>query len=146
LVSPQKVELATRSMDKMRTHWSPNTVLAAMLFPSLEAAVKRYAYAQSSVDMARVACALERFRLANGEYPETLDALQPRFIESLPHDVIGGQPLKYRRTDNGQFALYSVGWNGTDDGGKVYLREYSKISIDLEKGDWVWSGQVMSSQ
>jgi hypothetical protein len=146
LVSPQKVELATRSMDKMRTHWSPNTVLAAMLFPSLEAAVKRYAYAQNSVDMARVACALERYRLANGEYPESLDALQPRFIESLPHDVIGGQPLKYRRTDNGQFALYSVGWNGTDDGGKVYLREYSKISIDLEKGDWVWSGQVMSSQ
>ena len=74
------------------------------------------------------------------------DALAPRYIESLPRDVIGGQPLKYRRTSNGQFALYSVGWNGTDDGGAVVLKEYSNTSIDLNQGDWVWTGQVMSGQ
>jgi hypothetical protein len=130
----------------MRAHWSPYTVLAAMMLPGLERCSEKYAYAQSAVDMARVACALERFRLAQDGYPETLDALQPRFIETLPHDVIGGQPLKYHRTDNGQFALYSVGWNGTDDGGTVVLREHSKVSIDLEKGDWVWTGQVMGSK
>jgi len=96
--------------------------------------------------MARVACALERCRLVQGAYPETLDALAPRFIASLLNDVIGGQPLKYRRTDDGLFALYSVGWNGTDDGGKVVFRTNSKVSIDYDKGDWVWAGQVMGSQ
>lgn len=146
IVSPKKMELAATNIDKMRDHWSPNTVLAAMMLPGLERSSQRFAYTQSSVDMARVACALERFRLANGEYPEMLDALQPRFIDSLPHDVIGGQPLIYRRTGNGQFALYSVGWNGTDDGGAVVLREHWSVSIDLEKGDWVWTGQVMGSQ
>jgi len=146
IVSPQKVELATSNINKMRTHWSPNTVLATMLLPAFESAVKRYAYAQSSVDLARVACALERFRLAQGNYPETLDALSPQFIESLPHDVIGGQPLKYHRTDYGQFALYSVGWNGKDDGGVVVFRKKSNGYVDVDKGDWVWSGQVMSSQ
>ena len=86
--------------------------------------------------MARVACALERYRLAHGEYPETLDALAPQFIEKLPHDIINGQPLHYRRTDDGQFVLYSVGWNETDDGGKVVLTKGG--SVDREKGDWVW--------
>ena len=98
------------------------------------------------MDMARVACALERFRLAQGNYPETLDALSPQFIESLPHDVIGGQPLKYHRTDYGQFALYSIGWNGKDDGGVVVFRKNSNGYVDVDKGDWGWSGQVMSSQ
>jgi hypothetical protein len=146
VVSPQRVELATTNIDQMRVHWSPNTVLAAMMLPGLERSSQRFAYAQSSVDMARVACALERFRLANGEYPETLDAVQPRFIASLPHDVIGGQSLKYHRNGDGTFALYSVGWNGTDDGGAVVFKKLSKTSIDLENGDWVWTGQIMGSQ
>jgi hypothetical protein len=145
LVSPAATQLALTNIDEERVHWSPNNVIADMLLPGLLAALKKYAYAQSSVDMARVACALERFRLAQGEYPETLDALQPRFIETLPHDVIGGQSLKYHRTDNGTFALYSVGWNGTDDGGEVVLRNPSKVSIDLEKGDWVWRYPISAS-
>ena len=89
-----------------------------------------------SVDLARVACALERYRLANGQFPETLEALAPKFIEKLPHDIINGQPLKYRRTDDGQFVLYSVGWNETDDGGKVGIDEAG--NPDMDKGDWVW--------
>src|ERR1035441_4673601 len=90
-----------------------------MMFPALNAAVKKFAFAQASVDLARVACALERYRLANGKYPEMLDALAPQFIETLPHDIINGQPLHYRRTEAGQFILYSVGWNEKDDGGQI---------------------------
>jgi len=145
-ISPEMTRLAATNFDKEFTHWSPNNLLARMLLPALEASVKKFAYAQTSVDMARVACALERRRLAQNEYPETLDALSPRFIETVPHDVIGGQPLKYHRTDNGQFALYSVGWNGTDDGGTIVLRKPWKLTIDYDKGDWVWTDQVMSSQ
>jgi hypothetical protein len=96
--------------------------------------------------MARVACALERCRVAEGSYPETLDVLAPRFIAALPHDVIGGQPLKYHRTDEGRFALYSAGWNGVDDGGAVVLKKDSKTFIDYEKGDWVWTGQVLVTE
>ena len=85
---------------------------------------------------AQVACGLERYHLAHGEYPESLDALAPQFIEKLPHDIIGGQPLHYRRMDNGKFLLCSVGWNETDDSGQVVLKEDG--SVDREKGDWVW--------
>jgi hypothetical protein len=72
-----------------------------------------------------------------GAYPESLDALAPQFIAKLPHDVINGQPLKYHRTTDGRFILYSVGWNETDDGGIVGLKESG--SVDINMGDWVWT-------
>jgi hypothetical protein len=50
--------------------------------------------------------------------------------------VLTGQPLKYRRTDDGQFVLYSVGWNETDDGDTLGLNKEG--NPDWHKGDWVW--------
>jgi len=88
---------------------------------------------QTAANQAAIACALERYRLAYGQFPETLDALTPRFISRLPNDVIGGQPYKYRRTADGQFILYSVGWNEKDDGGVPGQRLF-----DETEGDWVW--------
>jgi hypothetical protein len=73
--------------------------------------------AETMVNEGQIACALERYRLAHGAYPETLEALVPQFMERAPHNIINGQALKYRR-EGGGFLLYSVGWNGTDDGGK----------------------------
>ena len=106
------------------------------MLPALNNAVKKFACGQASVDLARTAIALERCRLAHGECPESLDALAPQFIAKLPHDVINGQPLHYRRTSDGQFVLYSVGWNETDDGGVVGLTKNG--SLDTGTGDWVW--------
>lgn len=106
--------------------------------------LKKIACAQASVDLARTAIALERYRLAHGEFPESLDALAPQFIAQVPHDVIGGGPLKYRRTSDGQFVLYSIGWNETDDGGVVVNQKSrdrwaeSSSKVDISQGDWVW--------
>ncbi|MGD0253320.1 MAG: hypothetical protein ABSC01_11555, partial [Verrucomicrobiota bacterium] len=111
-------------------------VFARMLFPALSPAARRFAFAQESADLARVAIALERYRLAHGEYPETFDALAPQFMEKIPHDIINGQPLHYRHTDDGQFVLYSVGWNETDDDGEIGFNKNG--SPDINKGDWVW--------
>lgn len=89
------------------------------------------AHNQTEIDEALIACALERFRLAHGEYPENLDALVPQFLGTIPHDVVEGGPLHYRRS-GATFVLYSIGWNGVDDGG---VRGQSIPSTD---GDWVW--------
>jgi hypothetical protein len=115
---------------------SPFNVLERLMLPALGNAAKRFASGQESVDLARVACALERYRLTHGEYPESLDALAPQFIAKLPHDIINGQPLHYRRAPDGQFVLYSVGWNETDDGGVVGLTKNG--NVDTSTGDWVW--------
>ena len=84
-----------------------------------------------------MACALERYRLAHGQFPESLDALVPEILSQLPHDVLNGQPFKYRRTADGQYLLYSVGWNETDEGGVLVLTQ-SGEGIDQKTGDWVW--------
>jgi hypothetical protein len=104
-----------------------------------EPVAHNFAFAQSSLDRALVACALERYRLAAGEYPATLDVLAPHFINPIPNDIINGQPLHYRRTGDGQYLLYSVGWNGTDDGGAVVQSKNQKLGIfGSNLGDWVW--------
>ena len=117
-------------------HHSPYNILERLLLPALGNAVKKFARAQTSADSARVAIALERYRLAHDDFPESLDVLAPQFIAKLPHDVINGQPLHYRRTSDGQFVLYSVGWNETDDGGVVGRIKYG--APDISEGDWVW--------
>ena len=116
---------------------SPFNMLERLFIPALGNAAKKFAYGQDSVDLARTAIALERYRLAHGEFPESLDALAPQFIAKVPHDVIGGQPLKYRREADGRFTLYSIGWNETDDGGVVGYDAKGK-SLDNSKGDWIW--------
>jgi len=65
-----------------------------------------------------------------------LDRLVPEFIAKLPPDIITGEPLKYQRA-NGEYTLYSVGWNGTDDGGSVSPKQPGEI-VDLADGDWAW--------
>jgi hypothetical protein len=138
IVSPATLRNADAAFDAEFKHHSPENILETMLLPALSNAVKKFAYAQSATDMARVAVALERYRLAHGEYPKTLDALAPHFIEKLPHDIIGGQPLNYRRADDGQFVLYSVGWNETDDGGTAAFKKGSPPTVNIDEGDWVW--------
>ena len=136
VVSPTVLKHTYDVVRAETKHYSPYKVQALMLFPAISASVKKIAAIQASVDLARVACALERYRLAHGEYPETLDTLAPQFIAQVPHDIINGQPLHYRREANGQFVLYSVGWNETDDGGQVVLTKNG--SVDQKTGDWVW--------
>jgi hypothetical protein len=136
LVAPTALSEFLANVQVQRQHYSPYKVLALAMAPAVASSVKKFAFAQFDVDVARVACALERYRLAHGEYPATLDALAPQFIEKVPHDIIGGQPLHYRLADDGRFVLYSVGWNAKDDGGTVALTKNG--SVDRDNGDWVW--------
>lgn len=112
-------------------------VLSHLLLPALHKTMIRACQAQTFTHLAIAACALERHRLARGSYPESLAALAPEF-GPLPPDPMSGQPFRYERTADGRFRLWSIGWNGKDDGGTVALREPSKKELDFEQGDWVW--------
>jgi hypothetical protein len=136
IISKTLARRADAALGADTRHGTPYNLLERELFPEFGPASKKFAYAQNSVDLARVAIALERYRLAHGEFPESLDALAPQFLEKIPHDVINGQPLHYHRTDDGQFILYSVGWNEKDDGGVVGLTKNGGVIND--QGDWVW--------
>ena len=65
------------------------------------------------------ALALERYHTRHGNYPPSLTALVPGVLPRLPVDFMDGQPLRYRRTEDGRFVLYSVGLDCVDNGGEV---------------------------
>ncbi len=136
LVSPALAKQADEALESELVSWRPWNCFATFLMPAVTASEIKFAFAQNAVDLARIACALERYRLANGTYPDSLFQLSPQFIAALPHDLITGQPLNYRLTHDGRFLLYSVGWNEVDDGGKVGLK--SSGYFDIKTGDWLW--------
>jgi hypothetical protein len=136
LINPRQIARALRETEKLMARWSFYNVLARIAVPNFPRAMQTAAQNQTLVNQALIVCGLERYRLAHSDYPETLDALVPQFVEKLPRDIIGGQPLHYRRTADGKFLLYSVGWNETDDGGEPGRTKND--SLDYTKGDWVW--------
>lgn len=117
----------------------PYSVFADMLMPALAPAVEKFAQAQAQVVMARVACALERHHLANGDYPTALASLVPRYLPALPADPAGGGTLHYRLLSVDNFLLYSVGPNVRDDGGKVVRSKSGSVDSRSEECDWVWT-------
>jgi len=71
---------------------------------------------EASVRGTLLVVALELYRLRQGAYPESLDALVPDYLPEMPLDPFAGKAFRYRRTDD-NFRLYSVGQNMKDDGG-----------------------------
>src|SRR5262249_26219403 len=69
-----------------------------LLLPGIGPTFRKAAFGQTAQNVALIACALERYRLAHGQLPRSLDALVPEFISKLPHDVINGKALKYMPT------------------------------------------------
>jgi hypothetical protein len=122
-------------------------ILAGMLLPAMTGSAKRSLMAQNTVIQAILACALERHRLAEREYPTELNALVPRFISALPHDPITAEPPIYRRTGD-TFLLYSVGWNESDEDGQVMFRISGRPETGViwgDEGDWVWPSAPLDS-
>jgi hypothetical protein len=66
------------------------------------------------------ALAIERYRRAHGgQAPPSLDVLVPDYLASVPSDPFDGKPLKYR-VGTGDYTIYSVDRDRTDDGGELY--------------------------
>ncbi|MCC7377234.1 MAG: hypothetical protein IT581_21410 [Verrucomicrobiales bacterium] len=120
---------------------TPNPLSPIFIHPKVrqmfEDARLMYPAAQSAIDLARVACALERHRLRDGQYPNRLTDLVPRFLETLPHDLHDGQSLRLLKKDDG-VTLYAIGDNGADDLGQTGGRRSDQLP-NLTAGDWVWS-------
>ncbi len=135
-VVPERVDAFSRELEGCLGQVTIDNFMAAVATPDFSHAWRVLAKNQVLANEAFMACALERYRLACGDYPENLDALVPRWANRLPHDLIGGRPLHYRRADQGAFVLYSVGWDGTDDGGRPSVEPGGQSSP--REGDWVW--------
>jgi hypothetical protein len=66
---------------------------------------------------ARVALAVQRHRLAEGKFVDTLAELVPTYLDAVPKDPFDGEDMRYERLAAG-YVVYSVGEDLSDDGGK----------------------------
>lgn len=65
-----------------------------------------------------MALALERYRLVNGKWPETLAELAPRYLSEVPLDPFDGAPLRLVRRGSA-LIVYSVSQDKQDQGGTL---------------------------
>jgi hypothetical protein len=127
----------------MKERWThPSYMMASIIAPATTRVIDRVIYSQTLVNQATIGCSLERYRLAHGNYPDSLDAVRLADGQPLPRDVMNGQPMGYRKTADGRYALWSVGFDGKDDGGKRVVDakhpENTQFHDPKYVGDWVW--------
>ncbi len=111
----------------------------AVLFPSLTRASVLGQLTTQERDATLVVIALDLYRRDHGAWPESLQALTPRYLPSVPPDRQDGKPLRYRLVD-GRPMLYSLGIDRDDDDGREplsggqgqYQPEWAKLS-DLQR-------------
>jgi len=108
--------------------------------PALEPMAREVAREQTTVDLAYLGCALERYFLDKKEYPAGLGDLMPQYVEKVPHDVLTGEPYRYRLIDKEHFVVYSIGIDGKDDGGMAINKPSNRVLMN--EGDWIWQGGV----
>jgi len=127
---------------KQNAWMHPSYILPPMIVPASRPFISRCAYSNALVNQAMIACALERHRIASGSYPDWLDAVRLAVGAPLPPDPMDGKPMRYRKTPDGKYALWSIGFDGKDDGGKRTLDEKKPEDTRFQGadyvGDWVW--------
>jgi hypothetical protein len=127
---------------KQKLWMHPSYIFATLVFPTTSKVIILCAHTNALVNQATIACALERHRIANGSYPDALDAVRLADGKPLPPDPMDGKPMRYRKTPDGKYALWSIGFDGKDDAGKRVFddKKSENIKFTDEKyvGDWVW--------
>lgn len=109
-------------------------ILSIIALPTLKDLPFKTAECQTQVDQTLIACAFERYRIAHGSYPTSLDQLVPEYLAKLPNSPITGKPMNYSLKADGSFLLWSPGWDLKSMGGQP--GEYSG------EGDIVWGQPI----
>jgi hypothetical protein len=134
---------ADEYFQEARAHPSPRNFILGIFRPSLSKSSLKGHRIQTLARMGVIACALERYRLAHGEYPKTLDELKPAYLAAVPTDWMSDDPFHYQKTEDGWFRLWSVGPDGKDDGG-VYRTVKQDGKTPSDDLDWSWPSPVKS--
>jgi hypothetical protein len=104
-----------QDLPRIRESYSP---LAALSVPAALKAATSLLRSRLDIRCGIVALACERFRLANGKWPKSLDQLSPNFLTKVPLDLFDGKPLRLIATNDG-LAIYSTDADGVNHGGEL---------------------------
>lgn len=107
------------------------SVLARKLFASYKKFVRAVDRERAEQACLIVLLAAQAYCRDHGKLPETAQVLVPDYTRALPDDPFGkkGERLHYRRDARGA-VVWSVGPDGTDNGGKVTAKSSDGGSLD----------------
>jgi hypothetical protein len=103
--------------------------------PAMTKVAESYCRGVGDLRCAFVAVALERYRRDHGHWPKTLESLVPNYLSAVPTDPRDSKPLRYKRRADG-VVVYSIGPDGTDDGGK--LNRQNPWAKGVDQGFQLW--------
>jgi hypothetical protein len=115
-----------------RGQWMGQMLVARMM-PALNESLVGQDRTRMRTQMIQLGLALSAYDADVGAYPQTLDALVPKYCAEVPRDFFTGGPLHYRPQGDG-YALYSVGVNGKDDDGHDWFSQPPGDDVVLPVG------------
>ncbi|UCG34379.1 MAG: hypothetical protein JSU68_07015 [Phycisphaerales bacterium] len=125
LDSPRTAMDAAAIKDQALASLGLEYFLVKHLTPSLSRSVILWARSVAGLRCAQAGLAAERFRLATGRWPESLEELVPEYLDAVPLDPFDEKPLRYR-VEADRVVIYSIGEDEVDDGGQLVHPERRK--------------------
>jgi hypothetical protein len=110
--------------------------LSQVAMPALTGSAKRIAAPQTILRSLATACAVERYRMAHGRLPSTLENLVPAFLASIPTDPLTGKPLCYKPSESSSYLIYGTGWDQTDNAGSGVTAITGLSTKTTDQADW----------
>jgi hypothetical protein len=96
-----------------------------------EAFRRKHAYLRCTI----AALAAERYRREKGMWPEKIDKLCPKYLVNVPLDPFDGEPLRYRRLEDG-LVIYAVGNDEIDNDGNLDREHPNQPGVDIGYRLW----------
>jgi hypothetical protein len=107
-------------------------LVTRLILPACEKVASAGIHTRARLLAGSVAMACERFRIAKGRWPNSLDEIPKTILPEIPIDPYDGLPLRYRKLADG-VAIYSVG-----DGGERSMEQRRDSGDPLAEIGWGW--------
>jgi len=105
-------------------------IMTLLLTPATSFAAEAFAAAAARRDSADASIAAELYRRRQGIWPRKLENLVPKYLPRVPDDPFTDNPLQVKASEE-HFAVYSLGRDMQDDGGKFSDRATPRIPADV---------------
>jgi hypothetical protein len=108
-----------------------SAIFVRMLLPAMTKVGLAHRRSQANMRSSMVGVAAECYRIKHNQWPATLDDLcKEGLLQAVPTDPFDGQPLRYTVRPDGVI-IYSVGVDGTDNGGAIDRANPTGPGVDL---------------
>lgn len=124
---PPRRQEAAEAVDAKLESTSKIHILLHLFKPAFSRTIMLELRVIANLRAARVALAVQRYRLALGRLPDTLADLVPTYLDAVPKDPFDGNQMRYKKLDAG-FVIYSINDDLSDDGGKERLPQSKRLA------------------